>query len=101
MKSMVLLRSHYQNRNNDARLTKGLNEKIRGWNGYFTIPGVSHMSLSRRKLGYYLGIKLEWYFERKSQKRKRLSNQKAVQHLMKYHRLIDMAKAPSKKLVNA
>jgi RNA-directed DNA polymerase len=54
---------------NDAQLTRGLNEKIRGWNGYFTIPGVSHTSLSRRKLGYYLGIKLEWYFERKSQKR--------------------------------
>lgn len=85
----------------DGPLTKGLNDKIRGWNGYFTIPGVSHTSLSRRKLGYYLGIKLEWYFERKSQKRKRLSNQKAVQHLKKYHRLIDMAKASSMKLVNA
>lgn len=85
----------------DGQLAKGLNEKIRGWNGYFTIPGVSHTSLSRRKLGYYLGIKLEWYFERKSQKRKRLSNQKAVQHLRKYHRLIDMTKASSMKLANA
>lgn len=86
----------------DARLTKGLNEKIRGWNGYFTIPGVSHTSISRRKLGYYVGTKLEWYFQRKSQKRKRLSNnQKAIHHLMKHHGLIDMAKAPSMKLANA
>ncbi|MGE5605700.1 MAG: group II intron reverse transcriptase/maturase [Bacteroidota bacterium] len=85
---------------NDAKLTKGLNEKIRGWTGYFTIPGVSHTSRSRRSLSYYVGIKLEWYFQRKSQKRKWLSNQKAVHHLMKQHGLINMAKTPSLKLAN-
>jgi RNA-directed DNA polymerase len=87
---------------NDERLVKGLNEKIRGWNGYFTIPGVSHTSESRSSLSYYVGIKLEWHFQRKSQKGKRLSNnQKAIHHLMKYHGLVNMAKAPSMKLVNA
>lgn len=86
---------------NDAALTKGLNEKIRGWIGYFTIPGVSHTSESRSSLGYYVGIKLEWYFQRKSQRRKRLSNQRAVQYLSRHYGLIDMAKAPSLKLVNA
>lgn len=85
---------------NDAKLTKGLNEKIRGWIGYFTIPGVSHTSRSRRSLSYYVGIKLEWYFQRKSQKRKWLSNQKAVHHLMKQHGLINMAKTPSLKFAN-
>lgn len=85
---------------NDSQLTKGLNEKIRGWIGYFAIPGISHTSESRRSLSYYVGIKLEWYFQRKSQKRKRLSNQKAVHHLMKQHGLINMAKVSSMKLAN-
>jgi len=86
---------------NDANLAKGLNQKIRGWIGYFTIPGISHTTRSRNSLSYYVGIKLEWYFQRKSQRRKRLSNQRAIQHLMKHHGLINMAKAPSMNLVNA
>lgn len=86
---------------NDGNLTKGINQKIRGWIGYFTIPGVSHTSRSFSSLSYYLGIKLEWYFQRKSQRRKRLTNQRAIQHLIRHHELINMAKAPSMRLVNA
>jgi RNA-directed DNA polymerase len=86
---------------NDENLTKGINPKIRGWTRYFTIPGVSHTSRSFNSLSYYMGIKLEWYFQRKSQRRKRLTNQRAIQHLMRHHGLINMAKAPSMKLVNA
>lgn len=86
---------------NDSQLTKGLNDKIRGWMRYFTIPRVSHTYESRQSLSYYVGIKLEWYFQRKSQRRKRLSNQKAVHYLMKHYGLINMAKAPSVKLANA
>ena len=86
---------------NDSQLTKGLNEKIRGWIQYFTIPGVSHTYESRQSLSYYVGIKLEWYYQRKSQRKKRLSNQKAIHYLMKHYGLINMAKAPSVKLANA
>ncbi len=86
---------------NDSQLTKGLNEKIRGWIGYFSIPGVSHTWESRQSLSYYVGIKLEWYFQRKSQRRKRLVNQRAVHYLIRHYGLINMAKAPPMKLVNA
>jgi len=85
---------------NDSQLAKGLNEKIRGWTGYFTIPGVSHTYESRQSLSYYVGIKLEWYFQRKSQRRKRLTDQWAIHHLIRHHGLINMAKAPSMKLAN-
>ena len=85
---------------NDSQLTKGLNQKIRGWVNYFTIPGVSHTNKSRQKLSYYLGIKLEWYYQRKSQRRKRV-NQPAVHYLIKHYGLVNMAKAPSLKPVNA
>lgn len=86
---------------NDSQLTKGLNEKIRGWTGYFTIPGISHTNESRQSLSYYIGIKLEWYYQRKSQRRKQFSNQRAIHYLMRHYGLINMAKAPSMKLVNA
>jgi len=86
---------------NDANLTNGLNEKIRGWMGYFTIPGISHTSRSFNSQSYYIGTKLEWYYKRKSQRRKSLSNQRAVNYLTKHYGLINMAKAPSMKLVNA
>ena len=86
---------------NDEQLVKGLNEKIRGWMGYYTVPGVSHMSNSRQSLSYYVGIKLEWYFQRKSQRRKLLKNQSAVHHLIRHHGLINMGKSLSLKPVNA
>ncbi|MCM1567279.1 MAG: group II intron reverse transcriptase/maturase [Candidatus Dehalobacter alkaniphilus] len=86
---------------NDADLSKGLNEKIRGWVGYLTIPGISHTSKSRSSLSYYVGIKLEWYFQRKSQRRKRLSNQRAIHYLTRHYGLINMEKASSMKPVNA
>jgi RNA-directed DNA polymerase len=86
---------------NDSQLVKGLNEKIRGWMGYFMVPGISHMSKSRQSLSYYVGIKLEWYFQRKSQRGKRLKNQSAVHHLIKHHGLINMGSSSSLKTVNA
>jgi RNA-directed DNA polymerase len=86
---------------NDKQLVKGLNEKIRGWTNYFTIPGTSQTYKSRQSLSYYLGIKLEWYYQRKSQRGKRFPNQKAVNHLIRHNGLINMAKAPSLKPVNA
>ncbi len=85
---------------NDSELTKGLNQKIRGWVNYFAVPGVSHTSKSRQKLSYYLGIKLERYYERKSQRRKRV-NQAVVLHLIKHYDLINMARASSLKPVKA
>ena len=85
----------------DADLTKGLNAKIRGWTGYFTIPGISETYKSYTSLSYYIGIKMEWHFQRKSQRGKKLSNQRAIQHLYRHHGLINMSKSPSMKLVNA
>lgn len=84
------------------KLVKGLNEKIRGWGNYYTIPGVSYMNESRQKLSYYVGIKLQWYFQRKSQRKSKLSNQKAVKVLIQRYGLINMAKNPfSSTSVNA
>ncbi len=85
---------------NDSQLTEGLNQKIRGWINYFKIPGVSHTSKSRQKLSYYLGIKLEWYYQRKSQRRKRV-NQAVVRYLFKHYGLVNMAKPSSWKPANA
>jgi RNA-directed DNA polymerase len=77
----------------EEELVKGLNEKIRGWVNYYTIPGVSYMNESRQKLSYYLGIKLQWYYQRKSQRKSKLSNQKAIKVLIKRYGLLNMAKS--------
>lgn len=83
------------------KFVAGLNAKIRGWNNYFIIPGISHTYESRQRLFYYVGIKLEWYFERKSQRGKPPSNQKAIKFLMNRYGLLDMTKAPPLTPVNA
>jgi RNA-directed DNA polymerase len=85
---------------NDSQLVKGLNEKIRGWDNYFTIPGISHTNESRQSLSYYVGIKLEWYYQRKSQRGKQFSNQRAINYLIRHYGLVNLAKAPQLKPVN-
>ena len=70
-------------------LVMGMNAIVRGWTNYFTIRGVSNPWESYRKLRFYLDEKLTRYFRRKSQRRCKLSNQRAFEVLVKRYGLID------------
>ena len=66
--------------------------KVRGWLNYFTIKGVSYVTMSKKRLRVYLQQKLNRYFNRKSQRRCRLYRQKAFEVLVQKKGLIDPTK---------
>ena len=52
-------------------LVNNLNAILRGWLNYFEIKGVSYPFVAKRKLNYYLRMRLMKYFNRKSQRKSR------------------------------
>lgn len=82
-------------RNSNAapqELSNELNKIIRGWSNYFRISGVSYPQKALRDLRYYLAKKLHWYYSRKSQRRSKLSRQRAFDVLVANYGLIDPSK---------
>jgi RNA-directed DNA polymerase len=75
-----------------AEIVAELNSKISGWLNYYTITGVSYVSMSKRRLRYYLAQKLNRYFNRKSQRKSRLYRQRAFELLVQKSGLIDPTK---------
>lgn len=70
-------------------VAKGLNTILRGWLNYFEIKGVSYLAMSKRRLRYYLYMRLNRYYNRKSQRKSRLYGHKAFELLTTRFGLID------------
>lgn len=83
-------RGHFKNR----MLTKGLNEIIRGWLNYFTIPGTSYTAVQKEKLRWYLIQKLRRYFIRKSQRGCKRYGYNAYFKLVSNYGLINLREYP-------
>jgi len=75
-----------------SEIVKEINAKVRGWLNYFIIEGVSHVTMSKRRLRVYLRQKLNRYFNRKSQRKCRLYRQRAFEALVQKYGLIDPTK---------
>ena len=69
-----------------------LNAMLRGWLNYFDIKGVSYPFVAKRKLNYYLRLRLHKYFNRKSQRKSRLYRKQAFEILVNKFGLIDPLK---------
>ncbi len=72
-----------------SEMVEGMNRKIRGWLNYFSIKGISYVTMSKRRLRNYLQQKLNRYFNRKSQRKCRLYRQRAFEVLVQRKGLID------------
>jgi group II intron reverse transcriptase/maturase len=83
---------HKSNHYLPQALVKEVNQKIRGWINYYTIPKVSYPAMSQRKLRHYLRTKLCTYYRRKSQRKSRLYCQDAFGKLVSKYGLIDPTK---------
>jgi len=70
-------------------LVTELNAIIRGWLNYFEIKGVSYPYMAKRKLNFYLRMRLVKYFNRKSQRKSRLYRKQAFELLVNKFGLID------------
>jgi len=70
-------------------IAQQLNLIIKGWLNYFDVPKVSYAAMNKRKLRYYLVDKLNRYYNRKSQRRSRLSGHQAFNLLVTKFGLID------------
>lgn len=73
-------------------VTQGLNALIRGWLNYYDIPGVSYPAMGKRMLRHYLYVRLNRYYNRKSQRRSSLYGQQAFEKLVYKYGLIDPTK---------
>jgi len=78
-----------------------LNAIIRGWVNYFAIEKVSYMQLDKRILSDYLRIRLQRYFDRKSQRKSRLHGQQAFVLLTQKYGLINPYSSSGIRPVNA
>lgn len=73
-------------------LSVELNKIIRGWSNYFRISGVSYPEKAQQNLRYYMSKKLIRYYKQKSQRRSRLSYQRAFGVLVTRYGLLDPTK---------
>lgn len=73
-------------------LVRELNAIIRGWLNYFEIKEVSYPYIAKKKLTYYLRLRLAKYFNRKSQRKSRLYRKQAFELLVRKYGLIDPIK---------
>ena len=87
--------------NSPDKLVKRLNEKIRGWINYYTVPGVTYPGGAKRKLYWYLSDSLQRYYRRKSQRRSKLYRRGAFGILVKNYGLINPSNYQPKTLANA
>lgn len=78
--------------NDPQKVVKDLNAITRGWVNYFSIQGVTYPNKSKRSLRYYLCMKLQRFYKRKSQRKCKLYNQGAFGVLVKKYGLIDPTK---------
>jgi group II intron reverse transcriptase/maturase len=78
-----------------------LNPIIRGWMNYFVIDKVSYMQQDKRKLSDYLRMRLQRYFNRKSQRKSRLHGQQAFELLTQKYGLINPYTSSGIRPVNA
>ena len=62
-------------------LVRELNAIIRGWLNNYEIEGVSYPYIAKRKLNYYLRMRMTKYFNRKSQRKSRLYRKQAFELL--------------------
>lgn len=65
-----------------------LNPIIRGWMNYYEIKGVSYTQVPFRELNDYLRIRLDRYYNRKSQRKSRLHGQEAYKLLTEQYGLV-------------
>jgi len=77
---------------NATLLSKGLNSLVRGWLNYYDVPGVSYVSMSKRRLRYYMSRRIYRYYNRKSQRKCKLYGQNAFETLVCRYGLIDPSK---------
>ncbi len=73
-------------------IVKGLNEKLRGWLNYFTIPKVCRMNQTCHVLKSYLKYRLKIWFKKKSQRKCRLYRQNPYDILVNHFGLQDVIK---------
>ena len=78
-----------------------LNPIIRGWINYFVIDKVSYMQQDKRMLSDYLRMRLQRYFDRKSQRKSRLHGQQAFELLTQKYGLINPYTSSGIRPVNA
>jgi group II intron reverse transcriptase/maturase len=88
LKSYLKVRSHLP----IFVIVKGLNEKLRGWLNYFTIPKVCRMYQTCYVLRSYLKYRLKIWFKRKSQRKCRLYRQNPYDRLVNHFGLQDVLK---------
>ncbi len=82
-------------------LVRELNATVRGWLSYFDIRGVSYSFVAKRELNYYLRVRLNRYFNRKSQRKSRLYRKQAFELLVSKYGLIDPLRYQPRLTVNA
>ena len=73
-------------------IVKGLNEKLRGWLNYFTIPKVCRMIQTCYVLKSYLKYRLKIWFKNKSQRKCRLYRRNPYDILVNHFGLQDVIK---------
>lgn len=70
-------------------LVEKLNQILRGWLNYFTVPTLSYVRKAKRNLRYYLMDKIYRYYQRKSQRSSKLFRRGAYKILVEKYNLID------------
>lgn len=95
-KSLANIRSNireclrYNRHKNPWVIAKELSMILRGWLNYFKIEGVSYPRNAQRKVRFYLDNKLYHFYQRKSQRRGKLSSQNAYNVLIRKYRMYDI-----------
>lgn len=77
-----------------------LNPIIRGWMNYYRIDKVSYTQIPFRKLDDYLRVRLNRYYNRKSQRKSKLHGQQAYELLTSFYGLIKPYKTSGIRPVN-
>lgn len=74
------------------KIARELNAIMRGWINYFSIEKISYPAVAKRKLRYYLYMKLNRFYKRKSQRKCKLYSKGALDYLIERYGLIDVSR---------